>query len=627
MATRPNTDIMPEQPAADATAAGRILRELVDALIQENLFRLQDRAVPGDDPGACRDRDDFALADGECYLGYPLNGGADRLVFRARRQRRIQPWRLSRLPVLLVEGGDADRVYPLDAAGLMQCLTGAADGDDLPELGGLDRFMHDLAVAEAQTEWALDNTAAILAAVAAPEPALADWERLGALRDRPFHPLARAKTGWTPDDFRRYGAEAGAAFGLAWLALPDASLAGSPGLRGTAVAEALLAPPEVDALCEAAAERGFNIHGCTLVPVHPWQLRHGLAAEFAGELNGGLVAESLGRFTPTASVRSLAPQTAQAPAGATHVKLPLAIGALGALRILPPRYLHNGAAAQAVLESVIAREPALQDRVMCCDERRWLAAAPEGGAMLSDRAGHLSCLLRHYPHFESADCRLMPVAAFTVADGEGVPAFEYLLRQGENRQAPRDASLAFFGSLCDRLCALCFTCFAYGVMPEVHGQNLVLAVENGRIRALILRDHDTLRFFPPWVHQAGIEAPQYVMDWSTPNSLVCLSPQELLRYFQTLGVQVNLYAIADTLSRAYSLDPDRFWSILKASCQRQLQTLDLPDFVKALLRKELLDNPVWPTRLLLTPYLVKRTRETGMPAGLGGTRNPLMDLD
>lgn len=600
----------------ESTAAGRILRELLDALIQENLFHLQHRARLIEDTGAYSAVDDFALAAGECYVSYPLNGGVDQLLFRVRRQRRVQPFRLSRLPVLLIQNrGDA--AVSLDAANLMQCLAGGAEREDLPDLGGMDRFMHDLAVAEAQTGWALENVPAALAAVAREDTGLPAWERLGALRDRPFHPLARAKTGWSLEAFRHYGAESGDTFGLAWVALRNESLAGSPDLRGAAVAEALLEAEELKALRRAAAVRGCDGNDFTLVPVHPWQLRR-LAAEFASEFNNGdcvPISESLGGFTPTSSVRSLAP----AKSGAVHVKLPLAIAALGAQRILPPRYLHNGAAAQQLLESVIGREPALQGKFFCCDERQWLVFAPAGESMLSNRTGHLSCLLRRYPGMESPESRLLPMSALTFADGDRVPAFEYLLRSGG--EAPE----RFFRSLCDHLCALCFTCFSYGLMPEVHGQNLLLAIEKGRVCGLVLRDHDTLRFFPPWVRQSGIEAPRYIMDWSTPNSLVCLSPQELLRYFQTLGVQVNLYAIADTLSGAYGVDADVFWEIIKASCHSQLQQLELPDFAKALLRRELLDNPTWPTRLLLTPYLVRRARQTGMPAGLGETRNPLMD--
>lgn len=601
----------------ESAAAAQILRELVDALIQENLFHLQERGRLIGDAGAYSEVDDFALAPGEYYFSYPLNGGADQLLFRARKQRGF-PCRCSRLPVLLLQG-DGGGTVTLDAADLMRSLACTAEREDLPDLGGMDRFMRDLAVAEAQTEWAGENIPAALAAIEGEGVGLPAWERLGALRDRPFHPLARAKTGWSLEAFRRYGAESGDTFGLGWVALRNGLLSGSEDLYGTAVAGMLLEPGELQVLREAAAARGIDEHDFTLVPVHPWQLHHRLADEFAGEIGSGdcvPVCESLGRFTPTSSVRSLAPV---AMGDSLHVKLPMAIAALGAQRILPPRYLHNGAAAQQLLQSLIGREPALQGKFFCCDERQWLAFTPPGETMVSNRSGHLSCLLRRYPDFDSPDCQLLPMSALTLADNNRVPAFEYLLRSGG--EAPEK----LFRSLCDHLCALCFTCFSYGLMPEVHGQNLVLAIVKGRIRGLILRDHDTLRIFPPWVRQSGLEAPRYIMDWSTPNSLICLSPQELLRYFQTLGVQVNLHAIADTLSGAYGISADIFWKIIETACHSQLQQLELPDFAKALLRRELLDNPGWPARLLLTPYLMRRTRETGMPAGLGNTRNPLMD--
>lgn len=609
-----------------------ILRELVDALIQENLFRIQDRAELSNSAGAYAHMPDFELSAGEYYLHYPLNGGIDRLVFRVRKQQQIQPYRLSRPPVLLMEGRDADNTESLDAARLMQCLIGMADCEVLPDISGLDRFMHDLAVAEAQTHWALENSMSVIAAVENGETGLLAWERLASLRDRPFHPLARAKTGWGFDQHRRYSAESGQTFGLAWLAVRNARMLGSPELKGMAVADAVLETAEKAQLLESMEARRIDPNRYSLLPVHPWQRQHILKEELANHFSEQhyiVVADALGRFAATSSVRSLVPIRETAgdafDAGCTvHLKLPLAISSLGALRILPPRYLHNGAAAQILLETIIEREPDLNGRVFCCDEKQWVGVASEGESMLSDRPGHLTCLLRRYPQVGGPECRQLPMSALTVVDGDKVPAFECLLRQ-RGETASRTTLTDFFQELCERLCGLCFICFGYGVMPEVHGQNIVLAVEQGRIAGLILRDHDTLRFFPPWLKQAGIDAPQYIMDWSTPNSLVCLSPQELLSYFQTLAVQVNLYAVADALAQAYGIEPEHFWRTVKEACQRQLQRLHLSDFVKALLRKELLDNPVWPTRLLLTPYLVRRTRQTGMPSGVGSTRNPLME--
>ena len=33
----------------------------------------------------------------------------------------------------------------------------------------------------------------------------------------------------------------------------------------------------------------------------------------------------------------------------------------------------------------------------------------------------------------------------------------------------------------------------YGALPELHGQNILLSFEDGRVQKCVLRDHDTVR--------------------------------------------------------------------------------------------------------------------------------------
>lgn len=616
-------------------ARNHILKELVDALIQENLFSIQDHATLSEQEN---NHPDCELEKNEKLLLYPLNGGHDKIVFRVVEQEQLQPYRLSRPPVLLVPDSALDHAKVLDAADLMHCLVNMADSSLLPNISGLDRFLHDLAIAEAQTCWVLEHAwKPAINAVESNSSDLLRWERLASLRDRPFHPLARAKTGWGFDQYRCYGAETSHVFGLSWLAVRSEFVVGNSDIFGFKVADAVLSPGDRVELEKSLSALGITAEQYTLVPVHPWHLQHVVLekyGEYFEQKGILLVSESLGRFTATSSVRSLAAvdeaigDYAEASHN-THLKLPLAISSLGALRILPFRYLHNGFAAQSLLESVIDREECLRDRnrcrVICCDESQWLGFSPNNESMLSDQNGHLSCLLRQYPASIGISEKKIPMSAFTVRQGGSVPALEFLSREKKQQNGLPGLVLEFYSELCEKICTLCFTCFQYGIMPEVHGQNIVLLVNEGNISGLLLRDHDTLRIFPPWLRQANLSGPDYIMDWSTPNSLVCLSPQELLRYFQTLGVQVNLFSIADNFSQAYGLDIRLFWDAMQKACQQQLQDLELSDFVKAILRKELLDNPRWPTRLLLTPYLVKRGRKMGMPAGVGSIRNPLME--
>ncbi|MEN4091916.1 IucA/IucC family C-terminal-domain containing protein [Staphylococcus aureus] len=82
----------------------------------------------------------------------------------------------------------------------------------------------------------------------------------------------------------------------------------------------------------------------------------------------------------------------------------------------------------------------------------------------------------------------------------------------------------------------------YGALPELHGQNILLSFEDGRVQKCVLRDHDTVRIYKPWLTAHQLSLPKYVVREDTPNTLInedfwkpflCLS-------FQTLAVSVNL---------------------------------------------------------------------------------------
>lgn len=55
-----------------------------------------------------------------------------------------------------------------------------------------------------------------------------DWyvkgEMISSLRDRPFHPLSKAKIGFTPQDYQKYMAEFGKRTTLCWIAICNDSI-------------------------------------------------------------------------------------------------------------------------------------------------------------------------------------------------------------------------------------------------------------------------------------------------------------------------------------------------------------------------------------------------------------------
>lgn len=607
----------PVENRKESFVAEAKLKELFDGLVMENIFALQERFTISRTLNFSIELPDFLLQENEHYYSYELQSGAC-LVARVTTEVDVQVCRLSRGPIIFCAQGARTITGINDALALMKCLVQYATEDSLPGLSGLDDFMQNLALAQAQSTWSSEYLDIIIENCRQHHVTLHHWEQLSVLRDRPFHPLAKSKKGWSAENFRQYSAETSDGFGLTWVAVNNNYLVGNAQLQGMVIAGQLLNETEQNALSNTCKNIALDCTQYTLIPVHPWHFKMHLKKEFDPEINDGqiiLVTESLGSFLPTASGRSLIPNHQSA----VHAKLPLALLCLGALRILPSRYLFNGYQAQQMLVAIIARMPE-RGKINLCDESQWLAFLPENTSELSNQSGFLSCLLRRYP--EADGKALIPMSALAVATKGKVPAIEWLYHQHVTDHSIAEFSLQTFTAIARLFCEFSFHCFSHGVMPEVHGQNILVTFNSIAVEQLTLRDHDTLRIFPPWLQQQQIPLLDYQMDWSTPNSLICLSPQQLLSYFLTLGVQVNLRAIADALSQAYGIPMVEFWRQLKCVIESLLNEMNLPVMSKAILRKEIIDSHLWPSRKILLPCLIKRTRMMGMPSATGSVTNP-----
>src|SRR5689334_8426327 len=134
--TPPNPPAVSPQP--DDTrreTEADVLRSLVDGLIAEDLFGFRSRGRIGSVAGAL-----YLPLDGdERHVQVGL--GPDAVVFRARPAVALQPYRLSRPPVLLL-GPDGDGPVPLsprDLLGLLAARLAEAPPPNLAEvLDGLD---------------------------------------------------------------------------------------------------------------------------------------------------------------------------------------------------------------------------------------------------------------------------------------------------------------------------------------------------------------------------------------------------------------------------------------------------------------------------------------------------------
>jgi len=595
------------------------MRDLVDTLIQENLWAFAE-AAPRRRPAALGTE---TVEPGEQWCRIDLSDGW--VCFRTRTAGALQPYRFSRPPVW---HGDRPGAEPrrLQPAELLELL--AADRSDIPG----DAIQVEQVAADLRT--AVQHTTVVLAARARladarPRPGgLLTAERLAATRNRPFHPTARAAAGWTADELARYGPLRQQPLALSWVAVRRDRLRRGTGTGSDRLHELLLDETDRELLADAIHRAGLETDQVQPLPVHPWQLDHVLPTAYAAELGAGEVvplARRLGRFHPSASLRTLT----TAPETERHVKLPLGIATLGAARLLPPRYLDNGERAQRTMQQLIERDTALRRLVQLCDERTWCGWRHPGGAdEFDDRPGQLAAQLRSYPAglFEDPTRLVLPMAALAAHEWDVLGPAVGKVGFGPGEFGAADA-VTFFRRLAEAFCELGLGFLRYGVLPELHGQNVVVGLRGGAVDRFVLRDHDTLRVYPSWMATEGVADPGYRIAPGVPQSLRLPSAEALLGYLQTLGFQVNLYGIADALCRHYGIGEHLLWAELRTGLDDVLARLPLPVRVTDVLERELLDASTWPSRLVLGPLLRQGpSAGVSMPAGTGRVPNPLVGV-
>ncbi len=134
------------------------------------------------------------------------------------------------------------------------------------------RFTRFFTLAYDQAAFAAVHEQNILESLMAAPEDLLPWEALSCLKDRPFHPLARAKD-WNGDHGYGYATETMASLPLHWVAVPRDQIVSGPAAQsaGQPLAESLLDPGQRDRLTQAARASHADSENWLWMPVHPWQ--------------------------------------------------------------------------------------------------------------------------------------------------------------------------------------------------------------------------------------------------------------------------------------------------------------------------------------------------------------------
>jgi len=562
------------------------------------------------------------------FYHWRLNLDHERIIVFPVQPAIVQPYRYDASGGVYEAGLEENgqlHLTRLNPPDLMRHII-ALYGDDpiTMDPDGANRLMHMLDLTLRQLGWSFENKQPAAGILDVPlASSFLELERKAAFRDRPFHPVSKVKLGWTEDEYRSYAAEFSRPIKLNWMAVKCRYLVSGSGVSRPPI-ELLLDEEQSRLIREEMVRRGLSAEEYMPIPVHPWQMASVLPQQLDAEIQQGICIPlnvEAGTFYSSSSLRSLMPDHG----GPFHIKLPLGIHSLGGLRYLSAIKLMNGQRAEQLMRQALECDPILKERLFLCDETQWWAYLPENRDLFADHPRHLSAMARQYPHelVEDEAVRFVPMSSLAVYDKgkEGHLFDEWLRMIGSTASEAsilrlfREALLPYF--------EICFRLFRLGMMPEAHGQNVILILKHSKIEGLLLRDHDALRLHVPWLNANGLEDPKYQLRPGYPDSLYHETPQKLFSFFQMLGIQVNSYAILESLSRYYGIQEERLWLELQECLEQAMMKADLPDEVRRTVETCLFAKETWPWKQLIRPLVKRQARVAGsMPYGQGEVTNP-----
>ncbi|MFJ7795971.1 IucA/IucC family protein [Pseudomonas sp. NPDC096950] len=599
-------------------AADRVMQDLVDCLLAEHFFGTEPLnlvAPAADQP--------FTGLSADQRI-WEWKGS----IFVALRPGITQHWeKVPGTPVLGRENGQLIELSP--EVFMTQVLAGMTDRYQDNEKG-FALFLDVLRTSVRQTELSLAhrvNSERLL------EKSNADFfltmEQWASLRDRPYHPLAKAKQGLNDAEYQHYQAEFARPVALNWVAIDRTLLQCGDGVTDLALdnpAEHLLPFALHAGLQHEMQQRGIYESHIAL-PVHPWQFDHVLEAQLGDAFAKGdcqRLEFNDGDFYATSSLRSMTPCFNSAD----YLKLPMAIYSLGASRYLPAVKMINGGLSEKLLRQARGKDETLQEKLHLCDETKWWAFMPPDATLFDEAPRHLAAMVRGYPPalLEDRDTRLVPMAALgTPLPGSNQHFFDDWMAY---RQLPANAAsvMTLFRELSHSFFDINLRMFRIGMLGEIHGQNAVLVWKAGHAQGLLLRDHDSLRIFVPWLERNGLADPAYRLKKGHANTLYHERPEDLLFWLQTLGIQVNFRSIIETLAQVYALPATSLWKAMGEVLNELIDTIDFDTEARAMIKQQLFEAPHWPQKLLLTPMIERAGGPGSMPFGKGQVVNPFHRL-
>ena len=626
-----------------------LTQALLDGLWLENLYGIREHSlfIPEESAGRSGRRTKSSTKSLKAEAGWLVVAidSTQQLCFCVKKYRAWQPFEVQKDGILLLQAESdssqlklvlsAEQGDQLSLLAAVQVLHRASwwqsqDRDELmvQELdSSIDFYSWLLTQSSERVNTAFDEASQQLGVY----QRLILWEQLASLGDRPCFVLSYSKEGWTRDELEKYSCLALSPFELDWLMMPKRyGICQKQGFDRSTFENLFKASPDaISEIKDLLNKQQYDDEEHFLLPVHPIQRERLMASK---SVLSQLVEEH-GQWLTLPKLACL-PLSSQRTVILSrypehHLKLSLSLPALGAIRTLPPRYQMNAIKAQKLLQQLQHRDRWFGKYLHLCDETVWEVVSPNRQD-LEQESGTLGAVLRTFPESlaQDQDLEIVPMAALgLLMDGNSAPGWRLWMEKDAiacraDKQGRQQWILAQFSRLANFVVQLGVRFLLYGVMPELHGQNMLLVVREGKIRGFILRDLDTLRICPEQIKVHKMKDPEYLINPSTPNTLVLESPDKLWHYFLTLVIEVNLYACIRAIVKSQDIQENCCWQILKDAFEAQLGFLNGHVELKRLVTHYIYSDQ-WPFKEVMGPYLKQTSLGTGMPSGMGVIENPL----
>lgn len=559
-----------------------------------------------------------------------LGDGCGHLLLEGLRQGGMASWWLDGTIVLRRTDGVQHEVeFPSDLLLLVvPLLTVKVNSADAERLGAEldDSLFNDTLCLAYHTVWNRDLSAVhagrgLLPGLRAsggpanPSVLLEQWGTLG----HPWHPNYKTKLGLSIGEAIAYSPEFGAEVAVEMVALRR-DVAHVETLAG---ADSYLAdwraafPLPAERFDTALRKRGLSAKDYLPLLAHPWQVREVLRVQFVDEIaRGELVLLGLPAFTGHATM-SFRTVQAQPPATAPMIKLPVGLRLTSVQRTVSPRSATMGPRVSALLQTLLAREPAVEAVLSILPERHGVHYAPQPAD--DERARHLGMLWRDNPLSGLRPGELaMPVGCLFGDTAAGRPLLaELVAAHGGKDDA--DSLCTFYRHYTrvalDGLLALYLV---YGVAFEAHQQNsLVVLDAQDRPLRLLLRDFGDIR-----IHRATLEAHGLSLTLHDPAMTLIDDADFVREKLLHTGLMCHLGELALLGARLWPVEERVLWGILArnvAACFERLRPRVDPDRWQ-IERHAFLEAP-WPAKAFLRMRLLD-TREDIV----GRLPNPLTGL-